>query len=72
MKVVNNLDPLASGICQKPLLTSNLENIVAQASKAKVSSTLEREWTSRRKFSSSFFKSQSRKFLLSRDYKITY
>ena len=54
-KVVSNLDSLASGICQKPLLASNLENTVSPARKAKVSFTLERGWTFRRTFSFSFF-----------------
>ena len=39
MKVVNKRDSLLSGICQKPLLASNLLNTVAPASCTSVSST---------------------------------
>ena len=40
IKVVNNLDSLASGIYQNPLLASNLLNIVAPDIRASVVSTL--------------------------------
>ena len=40
INVVRGLDSLASGICQNPLFASNLLNILAPASLARVSSTL--------------------------------
>ena len=40
MNVVSSLDSSASGICQNPLLASNLLNILAPVSRARVSSTL--------------------------------
>ena len=39
INVVRGLDSLASGICQNPLFASNLLNIMAPASLARVSST---------------------------------
>ena len=48
MKVISNLDSLASEICQKPLLEFSLEITVAPANKA---TTLRRGWTSQRTFS---------------------
>ena len=66
MKVVSNCDSLASRICHYPLLATNFENIVAPASKAKVSSTHGRGWTSRNTLSFSFF--ISTQILIAPDY----
>jgi len=51
VNVVNNLDSSASGICQNPLLESNLLNIVASVNCAKVVLTFGIVWFSCRKFS---------------------
>ena len=45
--MVSGLDSSANGICQKPLLASNLLKTAAPANCAKVSSTLGIGWTSR-------------------------
>lgn len=47
MNVVNSLDSLARGICQNPLFASNLLNIFAPDSCARVVSTFGMGWTSR-------------------------
>ena len=57
MKVVNHLDSLASGICQNPLLTSNLLNSVAPDNCASVVSTLGMGCTSLNTFSFSGLRS---------------
>ena len=57
MKVVNKRDSLLSGICQNPLLASNLLNTVAPASCASVSSTFGIGCTSLRTFSFRGFRS---------------
>ena len=51
IKVVNNLDSLASGICQNSLLASNLLNIAAPDNCASVVSTLGIRFTSLNTFS---------------------
>ena len=57
MNVVNNLDLLASGICQNPLFASNLLKMVALVNWASVSSTLGSGWNSRSTPSFKGFKS---------------
>ena len=51
MKVVSNLDSLARGICQNPLLASSLLNTVAPDNRASIVSTLGMRCTSLNTFS---------------------